>query len=320
MAASYVTLRLPRLRAREPNAVLVKELRSRFRGPRAFAALTSFLVLLVSIAVLFFWMQVRTFSPGGYTGPDALNQAAYIGRLIFNSVAFMELMFMAFIAPSLTMNTISGEVERQTYELLLATPLSGWAILRGKVGAALAYVLLLIFSALPVMSLAFLFGGVSAIAVVQAQLTIFVAGLLFLMVGAFWSCHTRRTARSAVLSYLTVGGLCVAPIFVVFIIGAILRTSWDQNSVLFLMLMQVTPVVSLAAVTFLQESSNQVNDLNLFWAQSMLLHELLLMLLYAFAGARIRPVGRGTVMAILVLAFLFGLWFAWSIASPPRIF
>jgi len=172
------------LRLPEPNPVLVKEVRSRFRGPRGFAALTSFLILLTAFAYLLYRMQIGNMSRsayyGGY-GPGGpanvyAGAAAEIGQAVFATVAVLEMLFMAFIAPALTMNAISSEVERQTYELLLATPLSAWAILRGKVGAALGYVLLLIFSALPVISLAFLFGGVPAVAVAQVQLSVFVSG------------------------------------------------------------------------------------------------------------------------------------------------
>jgi ABC-type transport system involved in multi-copper enzyme maturation permease subunit len=299
------------------NPILVKELRSRFRGPRAFVALTAFLLLLVLFAGLLYVMQVGTYQSNyGYTG-QSQSMAAQIGQMLFITIAFVELACMAFVGPALTLNAISGEVERQTYDLLLATPLSGWAILRGKVGAAMAYVLLLIFSALPVMSLAFLFGGVSAQQVALSQISIFVSGLLFLMVGVFYSSLTQRTARSAVLSYLTVGAICVMPYVIIFMWSSILRFA---NQDTFMRFLQITPVMSLFAAVAPASWGSQGNTMVLYWSQATCLHLLTAALLYILAGARIRRVGRGAIAAMFALAFLFGLWLVWIVAAPAGWF
>lgn len=303
-----------------PNPILVKELRSRFRGPRAFVALTAFLLLLVLFAALLYVMQFENYQGNyGYMG-QSVSMAAEIGQTLFATIAFVELACMAFVGPALTLSAISGEVERQTYDLLLATPLSGWSILRGKVGAAMAYVLLLIFSALPVMSLAFLFGGVSASQVVASQISIFVAGLLFLMIGVFYSCLTRRTARSAVLSYVTVGAVFVVPWVLIFLIGSLLNPFYGlDDSKAFTYVMYMTPMMSLGSVTYFG-SWWAGAGWNLFWSQATILQLLATALLYIFAGARIRSVGRGAIAAVFALAFFLGLWLVWIVAAPAELF
>jgi len=309
---------------REPNPVLIKELRARFRGPRAFAALTSFLMLLAGFAWLWYWMQAgRTMFVSVPYGYNPTVDAAEVGRAIFAAVAFVELVFMAFVGPALAFNAVSGEVERQTFDLLLATPLSGWAILRGKVGSAMAYVLLLIFSALPVMSLAFLFGGVPAVAVAQAQLTVLVSGLLFVTIGAFYSTVTRRTARSAILSYLTTAAVCVGQsVFIIFfslfsfhgriVVGGVERIQ--------MLVLETSPLMSMATATGLRGqpmgAGSGPNSAALFWAQATAVHLLAAAMLYVLAGARIRGAGRGALASVLALIFLLGLWAAWVVAAP----
>lgn len=287
----------------EPNPVLVKELRSRFRGPRAFTMLTAFLVLLSGVAVLLYRMQVQDAYHGGYGSSSA---AAEIGRFIFGSVAFLEVFLLAFIAPALTMNAISGEVERQTYELLLATPLSGWSILRGKVGSAMAYVLLLIFSALPVMSLAFLFGGVPGTAVAVAQISATVFGLLFVVIGVFYSSLFKRTSRSAIASYATIAAISILPVFFVIVFDIFI---WGTDADLENLLFQLSPFMVMGAMVGDWLSSGR--DGAELWAQSILLHTVLAGILYALAGARIRRVGRGVAVSLGFLVALLWAWASW---------
>ncbi len=314
------------LRLPEPNPVLVKEVRSRFRGPRGFAALTSFLILLTAFAYLLYRMQIGNMSRsayyGGY-GPGGpanvyAGAAAEIGQAVFATVAVLEMLFMAFIAPALTMNAISSEVERQTYELLLATPLSAWAILRGKVGAALGYVLLLIFSALPVISLAFLFGGVPAVAVAQVQLSVFVSGLLFLTIGLFYSSLFKRTSRSAIMAYVTVAVLTVLPVLLLWVAAKAFRPDFDPGPAAVNLTVQTSPFAGMVAVVFGGSMmGGGGSDINLFWAQTIYVHVMLAGVFYLLAGSRIRRVGRGAVIALLALVGLLWAWAAWVISAPP---
>ena len=65
------------------------------------------------------------------------------------------------MAPSFAAGAITGEKERKTYEMLLASPLRPGAIVLGKAVASLAYLAVLIFSSLPIIMLCLPLGGVS---------------------------------------------------------------------------------------------------------------------------------------------------------------
>jgi ABC-2 type transport system permease protein len=198
---------LPRLP--EVNPVLVKELRSQFRGVRAFVMVTAFLVVLAGAAATVVRVSEVMSGSRGATP----SSSASLGTGIFQTVALVEFLLVVIIAPALTQGSVSGEKERQTWDLLLATPLSGARIVLGKVGAAMAFLLLLVLAALPVMSLAFLYGGVSAAQVVLAQATVLVAGLEFLLIALVWSTVIPRTVIAAVATYPTILGLAILPFF-----------------------------------------------------------------------------------------------------------
>ena len=83
-----------RLRTRA-NPVMIKELRSRMRGPRAFAVLAGFLFLLGAFAYsLYALLAANQGFSNGMPG-------AVIGRSLFIGLAFFELVLVCIITPAL---------------------------------------------------------------------------------------------------------------------------------------------------------------------------------------------------------------------------
>ncbi|MBA3532815.1 MAG: ABC transporter permease subunit [Ardenticatenales bacterium] len=198
------------------NPILIKELRSRMRGPRAFLILTGFLLFLSAVLFLLYKTMEEAFR---YAGP--VQVSATMGLTMFLGIAFFELFLVTFITPALTAGTISSERESLTYEMLLATPLRPASILLGKMVAALSYVFLLIFAAVPMLSLVFIFGGVTLRDMAVALLFLAVATITFGTIGVFWSALLGRTGRATVMSYLTLLLLIMGPYFIYFFWGVI---------------------------------------------------------------------------------------------------
>jgi hypothetical protein len=320
----------------EPNPILVKELRGRFRGNRAFMALTVFLVLLSIVAAIAYQTQMELYNYGLYESPYASLQyqpgmpitsrplvppdiGARIGRTIYGTVGVMELVLVAFIAPALAISAVSGEVERRTYELLLATPLSGRAIVWGKLGAALSFVAILIASALPVMSLAFVYGGVSARDIAVSQLAILVMGIELVAMGLFYSALLRRTTRAAVLSYATVGLLSVAPILLGWVSALVfmVRSGIGDGSMI-ATFFELSPLAPPLVMIMRVAAEGPWTDFDMFWAQSLLLHSVLGLGFIAGAGRMVRLHHRRRLgpVAILVVAGLM-FWAAIVTTFPP---
>lgn len=183
----------------EFNPVLVKELRGRMRGPNAFMLLTGYLMLLGLVTLLLYTALADS------VGSD-LNAGQRIGKQLFIVIATVALIEVCVITPALTAGSIVGEKERQTYDLLIASLLSPWQIAWGKLAAALAFALLMIVSVVPLMSLAFLFGGVSLAEVLIALVGLLMTALLYATVGLFWSAlmHSTLGATSFALGSIIV--------------------------------------------------------------------------------------------------------------------
>ncbi|MCC6190473.1 MAG: hypothetical protein IT318_15705 [Anaerolineales bacterium] len=178
------------------NPVVLKELRGRMRGPRAFIVLTAYLLLMSAFVTLLYAIYVAS-TNSVYNGASS----QVVGKFVFGAVVGIELLLVCFIAPAFTAAAISGERERQTYDLLRTTLLTASALVFGKLASALSYILLLLIAAFPLQSLAFLLGGVSPQEVIIATLLLVATAYLFGTSGVFFSSLMRRTLGSTVLTY-----------------------------------------------------------------------------------------------------------------------
>jgi len=202
------------------NPVTVKELRSRMRGRRAFIVLTVYLLLMSGfITILYLLYASAASQPYGLDPRQA-------GKTIFGAVTGIQVLLVVFIGPSFTAGAISGEKERQTYELLRTTLLSANSLVMGKLVSALSYVFLLILAAVPLQSIAFLLGGVSPVELLLTQSLILVSAVTFALVGLFFSALMRSTLASSVVTFamslLLTLGLPAAAMVVVPIVGTML--------------------------------------------------------------------------------------------------
>ncbi|NWF69224.1 MAG: hypothetical protein HXY40_09060 [Chloroflexi bacterium] len=183
------------MRAFRTNPVMLKEVRGRMRGIRAFMVMTIYLGLMSGFTVLLYLIYA---SASQMTGSTAAGQ---VGRLLFMGIVGIELLLIIFIAPSFTAGTITGERERKTYDLLQTTLMSSPMFVIGKLESALSYVLLLLLSAIPLQSIAFLFGGVSELEVVLAFVILAVTAVGLGTVGLFFSTSVDRTLAASVRAY-----------------------------------------------------------------------------------------------------------------------
>jgi ABC-2 type transport system permease protein len=227
------------------NPILIKELRSRMRGPRAFLTLTGVLFLLGGVSYLLYRLALAT---QNYSYAPLSPQ---IGQSLFITLAFLELMMICAVAPAVTAGAISGEEEKMTLEMLMATPLAPASILWGKLISALSYVFLLIFAAIPMASLIFIFGGVSPRDLIKALIVLLSVAISLGVLGLFMSVWLKRTARATIVSYLIEAVLVFGTLFIYVAAGIIRQAEpprWllvpNPISALFSALSPTTPIGS----------------------------------------------------------------------------
>jgi ABC-type transport system involved in multi-copper enzyme maturation permease subunit len=196
------------------SAIGVKELRGRMRGRRAFAIITIYLLLLGGFALMAEKLVEANYSTG-FGGQSAFAGAA-IGQGIFAALLMLMTLQVAFLAPSSTSGSISLEREKQTLELLIATPISSLAIVVGKLLSALVYVFLLIAASIPLMAVVFVYGGVGPEDVLRGYIVLVATALGLGSFGLLCSSIVKRTTAATAI---TIFGVLAVTIGTVFVLG-----------------------------------------------------------------------------------------------------
>ena len=186
------------------TAIIVKELRGRMRGRRAFIVLTLHVLLLALFAWMFQRLNEESLANvGSYGGQAATYASASVGRGIFIGLMMLQTLMVAVLAPAATAGAISSEREHQTLDLLAVTPISSLAIVLGKLLSALAWVFVLILASIPVTALVFVYGGVAPDDMLRGYVVLFATVIGLGSVGIFFSALTRRTGASTGLTFVT---------------------------------------------------------------------------------------------------------------------
>ena len=192
------------------NPVLARELKQRMRGRLTWLVVTGYLAILALI-LRFVYLGASQSSGSDFGNPLA---SASVGRSIFHWLLFFMLMLVCFIVPGLTASAISGERERQTLVSLQVTLLRPRSIVLGKLLSSLAFTAFLVMASLPLLSVPFLVGGVSATEVVKGVVMVLLTAVVLACLAVASSALLRRTQAATVIAYgltaaLTVGTFIV---------------------------------------------------------------------------------------------------------------
>ncbi len=190
------------------NPVLQRELLVNLRMTRAFVLLLFYLGIL-GVVVLLAWPRERQLD---LTNPEA-------ARRLVNLVFLGQYLLASMMAPSFAAGAITGEKERKSYEMLLASPLRPGAIVLGKLFASLAHLLMLIFASLPIVMLCLPLGGVSLYEALAAYLGLILSVITFGLISLAASSYFRRTSASLVVSYLLILPLALLGVLIWIALG-----------------------------------------------------------------------------------------------------
>ena len=177
------------------NPILERELRARFRGKRSFLLLTLFVLLEIGIFVVVFLSLAFGDSQSMWTTGQAL------GRRVFDVFAGTLVMLVGLFTPASAASVIASEREKRTLEFLELTLLTPLEIVVGKLAVALMYVGVLGVTALPVVSLVFVLGGVSPQHVVALYGVLAVLALGLGSIGVWVSAWSKSTVGATVMAY-----------------------------------------------------------------------------------------------------------------------
>lgn len=149
-----------------------------------------------------------------------LEAMAELANELFLTVSCMQCAAVFLFVPIFLCGVISSEREERTIDLLFTTSLTDREIVAGKLASRLAAAVMIIMSALPVMSLLMLFGGIDPGRLWRVESATLVA-MIFAGAHAIYFSATSRSPMGAILrTYWWMGLFLLAlPAFVITILA-----------------------------------------------------------------------------------------------------
>lgn len=183
------------------NPVVVKELRTRMRGTKAFVVMGGYVLFLTVVVVIAAYTILGEVLSTQNAAASVMSRN--VGLQLFCALTWTQAILIALIAPSLTSGALSQEVESKTIELLSLTRLTPGKIVLGKQLSGFFYALMLLVCSIPLAGICLIFGGVSPaeIAVTYALLSAW--AFLFTSTGVLWSSLISKTSVASFASFAT---------------------------------------------------------------------------------------------------------------------
>lgn len=159
-----------------------REIKTFLRGRIAFGALLVFQLALLFLVYQYWNVFARQFAPDG--------NIAFASRRFFVSLVQGHLFFLIAASPLLMAPAVAGEQEKSTLTLLLSSPISNLHLVVAKWFTPILYLILLMTTSIPFLSIPFLGEGLSSHEVVTAYGLLITSTLMFGALGLF--CSTLR--------------------------------------------------------------------------------------------------------------------------------
>lgn len=179
------------------NPIVKKDLQVTARSMRLSWGLFAYEAVLTMVFLLALSV-IKQESSSYYRSGNVYGHLIYL----FPVLSIAQVCIVAMIVPVMTASAISGERERQTFDIMLTTCMSPFSIVLGKVMSAVLRVLFFVAAGMPIMSLAFVVGGLSWSYLFYFVLTIVLLSLLSGSIGILCSAFCRRSIAAVILSYV----------------------------------------------------------------------------------------------------------------------
>ncbi len=180
-------------------AIYIKELKSYFTSPMAYAVIAIFsLISGFFFYSLIWWFNSQSlyYSSNPYWASQLnINQMVY--SPLFGNMSIVLLLML----PILTMRLFAEEKKMGTEELLYTSPITVNQIILGKYFAALTIVLIMLAVTGVYSIFTFIYGNPELNPILTGYLGLFLLGAAFVSIGIFFSSLTENQIVAAVLSF-----------------------------------------------------------------------------------------------------------------------
>ena len=198
------------------NPIVKKDLKVTVRSMRISWGLLAYeaaLTVAFLLALLIIQEESRYMGSG--------NIYSYLVYL-FPVVAVAQVCIVALYVPIITASSISGEKERQTFDIMLTTCMSPFSIVFGKVISAVLRIMFFVAASTPIMALSFVVGGLSWSNLFYYLLAVILFSVFAGSIGILASAFCRKSVAAVLLSfvmYFVIFGMTFLPVIYYAVFG-----------------------------------------------------------------------------------------------------
>ena len=121
--------------------------------------------------------------------------------VLYPVLAITQFVILGVIVPVRTASAISGERERQTFDIMMTTGMTPFSVITGKVMTAIVQSMLFIAASLPIMALSFVVGGMSWSYLFWFFAIALLMSLFSASIGILCSSICKRSVSAVIMSY-----------------------------------------------------------------------------------------------------------------------
>lgn len=209
------------------NPLIALEVMRRFRSPMAAWAIP-LLLILPGVAVCLIYAATTSwgtsFDPMGNpmaAGAFDVEELSGMGVGMFSAVAGLLLLTLILTVPTLVGPSIAGERHNQTLQPLQLTEMTPSSIVAGKLISSVAYLVVVLLCASPVMVIPFLLGGITAMQVVGTFIVLVLIMIEFAAISLAASATLSKPTGATFTALVSCAVVTVAPWIVMGVLYAV---------------------------------------------------------------------------------------------------
>lgn len=218
---------------------------------RSYKMCVEVFVYEIIMALVFFVAMIFITRQNRYSDDNVYASIVWL----YPVLAVTQWVILGVIIPIHTSSAISGEKERQTFDIMMTTSMTPWSIIMGKVMTAVLQGMLFVVASVPVMALTFVVGGLSWSYLFWFIAVALLVSLFAASIGIMCSSICRKSITAVIVSYGIYMIFFVVTALPVYLVGPMTDYAKDAEDMIGCLLLN--PAVYLAEFvgqTMTQES------------------------------------------------------------------
>lgn len=176
------------------NPIVKREIRVQARSMRICWTLFAYEAIM---ALVYFLAMAVINTSSIYSTENLYSRLIWL----YPVLGVTQIIILGVVVPIRTASAISGEKERQTFDIMMTTSMSCFSVIAGKVITAVVQGLFFVAASLPIMALAFVVGGLPWSYLFWFFLLAILVSLFSASIGIFCSSVCKRTITAVIMAY-----------------------------------------------------------------------------------------------------------------------